>query len=451
MSDGMRPELMKVMRLFALFQVGKSALLAAFVFMRSESMSLTLLLPLATSICFAAFVYSGILRTELGRWYLIGMVTLATVDVVMTKSTFWMGNVFIGTVLNAAPPVLASPATVPATESVLRLLVNGLAPGVAVVWHPFFQMSMLISLLLLLIVLSWQYDFRYSLGFTLATSIGDFVLNVLCVTTDMAMILSSATIVVGRTFVFLLVGRVTTYLVGIQNAQQRSLVRANAELARHTAMVEDLAISRERNRMARELHDTAAHALTAAAVQIEAVDAQWRIDAEKAHVALMRAGEAVRGALTEMRRSLKALRAAPLEDLGFNLALRDLIEQVRLRSGAVVHFSVRGGFEVLPSDLEHALYRVVQEALENVVRHSEAQRVDVALQRDGGRGRLEIIDDGVGFDVAAVRADAQRFGLRGIFERIAALGGHASIESTPGAGTCIMIEWEEADDSNSAL
>jgi signal transduction histidine kinase len=447
MSDGMRPELMKVMRLFALFQVGKSALLAAFVFMRSESTSLTLLLPLATSICFAAFVYSGILRTELGRWYLIGMVTLATVDVVMTKSTFWMGNVFIETVLNAAPPVLASPTTAP----VLRLLVNGLAPGVAVVWHPFFQMSMLISLLLLLIVLSWQYDFRYSLGFTLATSISDFVLNVLCVTTDMAMILSSATIVVGRTFVFLLVGRLTTYLVGIQNAQQRSLVRANAELARHTAMVEDLAISRERNRMARELHDTAAHALTAAAVQIEAVDAQWRIDAEKSHVALMRAGEAVRGALTEMRRSLKALRAAPLEDLGFDLALRDLIEQVRLRSGAVVHFSVRGGFEALPSDLEHALYRVVQEALENVVRHSEAQRVDVALQRDGGRGRLEIIDDGVGFDVVAVRADVQRFGLRGIFERIAALGGHASIESTPGAGTRIMIEWEEADDSNSAL
>ncbi len=420
--------LMGVMRLFALFQVGRSVLLMAFVFLWNESMALTLLLPLVTSIGFAAYVYSGILRAETGRWYLILTVMLATIDVMTTKSTFWLRDVFAGIIFNVEV----------STNSVQHLLVNGFTSGVAVVWHPFFQMSMLISLLMLLIVLSWQYDFRYSLGFTLATAIFDLLLNVLLVTTDMAMILSSLTIVLGRTIVFLLVGRLITHLVGVQNAQQRALVQVNAALARHAAMVEDLAISRERNRMARELHDTLAHTLSAAAVQIEAASAQQRFDEEKSRAVLERAGVTIRGGLTEMRRALKALRAAPLEDLGFEFALRELTDQMQQRSGARVQMEVVGVLPSLSNDEEHAMYRVAQEALENIVRHSEACFVHVLVRCDAQETTMEIRDDGVGFDVDQARRDVHRFGLRGIAERIESLGGRVRIESSLESGTCVV-------------
>jgi signal transduction histidine kinase len=427
----LQPELVGVMRLFAIFQVFKSLVLAILVFLHGEPVMSVIFLPLVTSIGFLVYVYLDFLRAETGRWYLIVTVTLFTIDTLMTKSTFWLRDVFAEHLLRAD-----------SSDYSLQLLIGGFTSGIALVWNPFFHMSMLISLLMLLIVLSWQYDFRYSLGFTLVTSVFDFILNVLLVTDDAASIASSLTIILGRTFIFTLVGRLTTHLVGVQNAQQRSLVRANANLARQAVVVEDLAISRERNRMARELHDTLAHTLSAAAVQIEAATAQQRFDEAKSRAALERAGSTIRGGLNEMRRALRALRASPLEDLGFELALRELVDQTQQRSGAAVKMLIADGLRLWSSEEEHALYRVVQESLENIVRHSEAHFVQVELRQDERVTALDIWDDGVGFDVGLARSDAHRFGLRGIVERVEALGGRVHIESSPGKGTLIAVRME---------
>jgi len=174
-------------------------------------------------------------------------------------------------------------------------------------------------------------------------------------------------------------------------------------------------------------------------VQIEAVDAQWRFDSEKAHAALGRAAVAVRSGLTEMRRALKALRASPLEDLGFDLAVAELIEHARQRSDAEVRLAVSGEPVQLSAEVEHALYRVLQEALENIVRHAEARSVQVTLRRESDAVEIVVSDDGIGFDPAMVRADAQRFGLRGIFERIESLGGRVAVDSAIGRGTRILV------------
>jgi len=430
----LQPELVGVMRLFAIFHVLRSLVLAILVLLHGEPAMTVIFLPLATSIGFLVYVYLDFLRAEMGRWYLIVTVTLFTIDTVTTKGTFWLRDVFVENLLRAD-----------GSDHLLQVLISGFTSGVALVWNPFFQMSMLISLLMLLIVLSWQYDFRYSLGFTLATSFFDFMLNVLLVTDDAASIALSLTIILGRTFIFILVGRLTTHLVGVQNAQQRSLVQANADLARQAVVVEDLAISRERNRMARELHDTLAHTLSAAAVQIEAATAQQGFDEAKTRAALERAGSTIRGGLNEMRRALKALRASPLDDLGFELALRELCDQTQQRSGAAVKMRIADGLRLWSNEEEHALYRVVQESLENIVRHAEARFVQVELRRDGRVTALDIRDDGVGFDVGAARSDPHRFGVRGIVERVEALGGRVRIESSPGNGTLIAVRMEDQE------
>ena len=190
----LQPELVGVMRLFAIFQVFKSLVLAILVFLHGEPVMSVIFLPLVTSIGFLVYVYLDFLRAETGRWYLIVTVTLFTIDTLMTKSTFWLRDVFAEHLLRAD-----------SSDYSLQLLIGGFTSGIALVWNPFFHMSMLISLLMLLIVLSWQYDFRYSLGFTLVTSVFDFILNVLLVTDDAASIASSLTIILGRTFIFILV------------------------------------------------------------------------------------------------------------------------------------------------------------------------------------------------------------------------------------------------------
>ena len=306
--------------------------------------------------------------------------------------------------------------------------------------QPLLQMSMIISLLLLLIVVSWQYGFRPAGLFILLTTAFDLLLNVFLVTTDTTQLLFGVAIIAGRTFIFFVIARVITHLVGIQNRQRQSLMQANAELARYAATVEDLTISRERNRLARELHDTVAHALSAATLQLEATQALWDTDAGKAHTALGRATGVIRDGLTETRRALKALRAAPLDDLGFELALRELAETTQQRSGAQVQVSIAGGLAALPGGTEQALYRVAQEALENIVRHANARQVRLELAQHGPALEMVIQDDGVGFDVDQARRDSYRFGLRGIVERIEELGGAAQIESNPRTGTRIVLQ-----------
>jgi signal transduction histidine kinase len=139
------------------------------------------------------------------------------------------------------------------------------------------------------------------------------------------------------------------------------------------------------------------------------------------------------------------LRPASLDHLGFEAAVRQYSRSIGSKFGLVVRFKARGfGSERLPTAVETALYRVVQEAMTNVVRHARATRVDVLAEHRGDRVMVMIEDDGVGFEPDRVQR-GNHFGLLGLAERAEALGGTLTVESRPGGGTTVVVEVPSAD------
>ncbi|MCA9970328.1 MAG: GAF domain-containing sensor histidine kinase [Anaerolineales bacterium] len=190
-----------------------------------------------------------------------------------------------------------------------------------------------------------------------------------------------------------------------------------------------LGAAEERNRLAREIHDTLAQGLTAVSLQLESADAQLEAAAPPARVrqAVQRALALTRENLEEARRSVMDLRAAPLEG-------RPLAAEAALP----VAVTVVGGERPLAPRIEIGLYRIAQEALNNVKQHARASRVTLALLATPAAVSLRVTDDGVGFDVA--RVPGNRFGLVGMNERVKLLGGRFHIASEPGGGTRIEAE-----------
>jgi signal transduction histidine kinase len=243
-----------------------------------------------------------------------------------------------------------------------------------------------------------------------------------------------------RTISFIVVGYMVVRLMTTQREQRRALAEANTQLAHYAAALEQLATSRERNRLARELHDTLAHSLSGIAVQLEAVKTLWENSPEDARAMLEQSLATTRSGLTETRRALQALRASPLEDLGLALAVRSLAESVAARNGLALDLEAPERLENLSPDLEQGIYRVVQEALENITQHAHARNVKVQLSQTDGHFTLTISDDGKGFQMESVDMINQ-FGLQGMRERTEMLGGDLEVESQPGRGTTIRLAW----------
>jgi signal transduction histidine kinase len=291
---------------------------------------------------------------------------------------------------------------------------------------------LIVVLLVPLIIVAWQYGWPWVLWFCALT-----------VGTELALTLplagrgfSQTTLVVialVRCIFFLPVGYAVARLARAQREQRAALAEANARLARYAATLEELAVSRERGRLAHELHDTLAHGLSSVAVQLEAMRALWRSQPEAARGMLSEALQTTRNALGEARRAIGALRASPLQDLGLADAVRALARSEAARGGLVLDLEV-DSFEEQDGDVEHAVYRIAAEALANVLRHAQARGVNVKLQR----GRLLVADDGRGFDAAAP-LDEGRFGLYGMRERARMIGAALDIESVPGKGTTVRL------------
>lgn len=189
----------------------------------------------------------------------------------------------------------------------------------------------------------------------------------------------------------------------------------------------------ERNRLAREIHDTLAQTLSATALQLESAEALLDSKPEKAHDSLRRALSLTRSNLEEARRSVQDLRAAPLEGRPLAAALKVLAERWEEETGINTRFKAVNGASPLPPRVEVALYRICQEALNNVSRHAKATRATIRLVLSPERARLSVEDDGRGFDPAA--APEGRYGLVGMEERVVSVGGNLHIESHPGGGT----------------
>ena len=191
----------------------------------------------------------------------------------------------------------------------------------------------------------------------------------------------------------------------------------------------------ERNRLAREIHDTLAQNLTATGLQIESAEALLEAGSspEKVQATLARALSLTRSNLDEARRSVLDLRAAPLEGRSLVEALKTLVDRWETETGIATRFKAVNGSRPVPPRVEAALYRVAGEALANVARHADARRATIRLVATPDSISLLVEDDGRGFDPSEVPDD--RHGLVGMRERVEMLGGALRVDSSPGGGT----------------
>jgi PAS domain S-box-containing protein len=209
------------------------------------------------------------------------------------------------------------------------------------------------------------------------------------------------------------------------------------QLTRLSAQSRQAAVMAERNRMARDIHDTLAQGFTGVIVQLEAAaDATSKGLPQDAEEHLNRAGELARESLREARRSVRALRPQALEEKDWCEALEGLIRKMTAGTTVRAEFMLQGEPRKLPSEWEENLLRVGQEVLTNVLRHAQASqfKAQVAFARE--EVRLELRDNGHGFDPAG-KYDG--FGLVGMRERVEGMGGHLTIQSANGAGATILI------------
>jgi len=194
----------------------------------------------------------------------------------------------------------------------------------------------------------------------------------------------------------------------------------------------------ERSRIARELHDSVTQTLFTASVLAEATPRIWNRDPGIARQNMEKLSLLIRGALAEMRSLLLELRPGGSSDQSLGQLLNTLAEATRARSNMAVSLSIEGDRE-LPADVTMTLYRIAQEALNNVINHAEATQVDITLLNELERVVLRIRDDGRGFDPQVVPAG--HMGLSIMAERASKIGADLQIQSQPGRGAAVSIAW----------
>jgi PAS domain S-box-containing protein len=217
--------------------------------------------------------------------------------------------------------------------------------------------------------------------------------------------------------------------------------RQRAEEALATKAIEE-AITAERTRLARELHDAVTQTLFSASLIAEVLPELWEIDPEEARNSNEELRQLTRGALAEMRTLLLELRPAALTQARFPDLIKQLSEAVSGRTRLPVKLTVEGNYE-LPPEIKVAFYRVAQESLNNIIKYARATQVDIFILLENNNVLLEIKDNGIGFDPTTIKPTS--LGMRIMRERAEAIHGDLSILSRPGQGTTIRLRWKEAE------
>lgn len=215
------------------------------------------------------------------------------------------------------------------------------------------------------------------------------------------------------------------------------LQAANARLREQADQTHELATTRERNRLAREIHDGVGHYLTVINVQLDAARSLLERDPAQAANVLAKASRLSREALDDVRRSVGSLRTEEA-----HRALPEVLRDLVIDAGLPIDFAVGGEPRPLSAAAEHALFRAAQEGLTNVRKHAAATHAELRLDfRSDKRICLQLRDNGRGGASApAAAADSAGFGLRGMRERVALLGGQVQTANPPGGGFLLTVE-----------
>jgi signal transduction histidine kinase len=298
----------------------------------------------------------------------------------------------------------------------------------------------IILLLIPLVILSWQYGIHQVVVFCALTTALNIALLLRTIVLDDMPSMSLLGIICVQAIIFFLVGHMIVRLMDIQRQQRQHLSEANQRLAQYASALEQLTISRERNRMARELHDVLAHTLSGVAVELEGLRTMLRRDSERANVLLNHSLQAIREGLSETRRAVKELRAEPLEAQGLALAVRALAESYADRFDFSIELDIDPDAGDYGAEVQQCVYRIAQEALNNIAEHARARTIQLALKQDRDRVRLLICDDGCGFDAHA-GAEENQYGLLGMRERSDMIGGCLMVTSQIGKGTQVTFSY----------
>jgi signal transduction histidine kinase len=238
----------------------------------------------------------------------------------------------------------------------------------------------------------------------------------------------------------------------LEEAQRREALRG--EMLRRIVTAQEA----ERQRIARELHDETGQALTAIGLGLRGVASSVESDGDKSIHNLRQLEQLVEHSLSELQRLISDLRPSHLDDLGLGAALRWYAGEIENRLPLKVIVSVNEEKTDLSTEMKTTLFRITQEALTNVIKHAVASQVKVTLTYVTEGVRLEVVDDGIGFDQSAMQlARRPSWGLIGMQERVTLLGGTFKVTSHPGSGTRVEIyipyisETEGKEDENTPI
>lgn len=240
-----------------------------------------------------------------------------------------------------------------------------------------------------------------------------------------------------------------THLLEQLSRAHEELEAAHRQLAENVAQEQELAVLRERTRLAREMHDTLGHALVLISVKLEAAHRLRERDPLRCEQELEATKEIVRESMKELRASIANLRSPTLEREPACRALSRYAREMALRTGLRVSYDLHPDIEGLPEPIEDTLWKVGQEALANIEKHARAQNVLLHISRQDGQIFLKIADDGVGLPTGLCQhtdekwdhyhSPAGHYGLNGIYERVKNAHGQVAIGSNGTQGTSIEV------------
>jgi signal transduction histidine kinase len=216
---------------------------------------------------------------------------------------------------------------------------------------------------------------------------------------------------------------------------QEQLAAANARLRQYALRVEELATAQERNRIARDIHDSLGHSLTVFGIHLEAALRLLQSDPAKAKALLLEIKQLNTTTLQEVRQSITALRSDPLQERLLSAAIADLITEFQRSTSILPAFDIQLK-SLLCHELNVAIYRIVQESLTNIRKYAAATEVSLAIIESATDLQITIADNGKGFDLSQ---NTTGFGLQGMRERALALMGHLEIVTAPDQGCRITV------------